>query len=403
MCELVRPAKLDFPLFTNRDGVLLLLPSFFANATSQTGSVLRQKKEVVDGRLIRSLEEQPIERRTEKTIFSNLRRFLTWVEDTAADGGEIRVQTHHNLPSEVLNHYLEYLVCEEGLSDNAVDQMIMGLNSYYNWLSIADLAPNVKDIRLTRDCRAKARRNKNRRLAIKYLTSELRQHLYDHANSRRDRLLLRCAAETGVRTKELQSFRVNDFFYQGKIHPGLKSLFADAEQNPANMEFRYFLQGQYSKGVRKSGGKSRALWIHRSLLESMKQWFDNERPHSESDSFFVNHDGRPINERAGTIAFLKAKKSLMKVQDSLSLDGQRIEVDHTYHVLRHSFGTDLFNRLATEDGMDFENIVPTSRAYLETAKRMGHSTTGPDAPKTTATYIRTCHMKVRMEGGDFII
>ena len=380
-----------------------MLPSFFANATSKNGSALRQKKEIVDGRLTRSLEEQPIEHRTEEMIFSNLRRFLAWVEDTAADGGEIRVQTHHNLPSEVLNHYLEYLVFEVGLSDNAADQMIMGLNSYYNWLSNADLAPDVKDIRLTRECRAKARRNKNRRLAIKYLTRELRQHLYRHANSSRDRLLLRCGAEIGVRTKELLSFRVNDFHYHGKNHPGLKSLFAEAEQNSTKMEFRYFLQGQYSKGVRKSGGTSRALWIHRSLLESMKHWFDNERPHSVSDSFFVNHDGRPINERAGTNAFLKAKKSLIEVQGSLSPDGQRIEVDHSYHVLRHSFGTDLFHRLATEDGMDFDNIVPTSRAYLETARRLGHSIVGPDAPKTTATYIRTCHMKVRMEGGDFMV
>jgi integrase len=171
-------------------------------------------------------------------------------------------------------------------------------------------------------------------------------------------------------------------------------------QYPEQMEFEYFLQGQYTKAPRNAGGgKSRRLFIHRSRLERYKFYYDNARPESAENTLLLNASygdcGTPIAENAASRAFTRAKKKVLELQRSGALPGhvQMLEDDHTGHVLRHSFGTDKFYDACKENRVKIDSVTPTSAVYLLVATLMGHDAKDGKAPETTKTYIRSCHIK----------
>ena len=91
------------------------------------------------------------------------------------------------------------------------------------------------------------------------------------------------------------------------------------------------------------------------------------------------------------VLILSAKRLLVKLYD----DMQALEDKHTYHILRHSFGTDLFYSLCKGR---YETITTASSEYIEVARRMGHNIEGQRAPETTKKYIRSCAQKDAMLG-----
>jgi len=238
------------------------------------------------------------------------------------------------------------------------------------------------------------------RTAVKYLTPELRSILYRNTDSLRDELLLRGGGELGLRSKENQGLLLEDFMLGNKKHLGFKSLFLEMDQHPEQMEFKYCLQGQHTKAPRNAGGgESRTLYIHRSLLERYKHYYETERPQSTSNTLLLNFSdsnyGTPIAENAASRAFTRIKKKVLELQrnDALPTDGQMLENDHTGHVLRHSFGTDKFYDASKENRVKIDSVTPTSAVYLLVAKLMGHNAKDGKAPETTKTYIRSCHIK----------
>lgn len=388
-------------IFMAEDLSLLLLPTLFSKAVSRTGVVW--KRVTSDGKdkfVSTTYQEEEISDVTIKIIHNKLEHFFNWLIQYSQANSQVSIDRHHNIPEELLNHYINTVIIEEqGAGEHTVEQYLMALRDYYNYLAMTGFT-NAKDIRVKPRLKSVVKRNTKRRTAVKYLTPELRSILYRNTDSLRDELLLRGGGELGLRSKENQGLLLEDFVVGNKKHLGFKSLFLMMEQHPEQMEFEYFLQGQYTKAPRNAGGgESRRLYIHRSLLERYKAYYDKERPESTVNTLLLNASysdgGTPIAENAASRAFTRAKKIILEKQRSGALPEhlQMLEDDHTGHTLRHSFGTDKFYDTCNENRVKIDSITPTSAVYLLVAKLMGHNAKDGKAPETTKSYIRSCHIK----------
>ncbi len=388
-------------VFIAEDLSLLLLPTLFSKAISRTGVVW--KRVIADGEgkfASTTYQEEEISDVTITILHNKLEHFFNWLIQYSKSNSQVSIDRHHNIPEELLNHYINTVIIEElGAGEHTVEQYLMALRDYYDYLAMTGFT-NAKDIRVKPRLKSVVKRNTKRRTAVKYLTPDLRSILYRTTDSLRDELLLRSGGELGLRSKENQGLLLDDFMVGNKKYLGFKSLFLQMEQHPEQMEFEYFLQGRYSKAPRNSGGgESRRLYIHRSLLERYKTYYESERPESTENTLLLNasysDDGTAIAKNAATRAFTRAKKKVLTLQRSGALpdEGQMLEDDHTHHILRHSFGTDKFYDACKECRVKIDSVTSTSPVYLLVAKLMGHNAKDNKAPETTKVYIRSCHIK----------
>lgn len=382
----------------------ILLPCFFSHFLSNKQIVYKLLSQVDEnGFVTRQLVESQISQTTVTIILSRINTFLEWVEKYSSTSEHLSLATHHNISDKLLNYYLnEVLISERMTGENSIQQHIMALNAYFNYLAKTGFT-SVKSISVESSNREVVRSNVRKRNVVKYLTPELRSILYQNAASIRDELLLKNGGELGLRSKENVGIVLNDFFYQGKKHFGILSLFDQMERNPDQQEFEFLLQGKFSKSARGKGGKSRWLYIHRDILTRMKEYYESERPETKSNTFYVNEDvefmGMPISESRASEVFSKVRDIVLEKQAAglLQVNGQLLEKGHTYHLLRHSFGTDKFYDYAQRYNVAIDDITTTSNVYLAVAKLLGHSITHYRASKTTARYIRSCKIKEEFE------
>ncbi|WP_318521966.1 site-specific integrase [Photobacterium leiognathi] len=314
--------------------------------------------------------------------------FLKWVEDY--DHPLVTLDNHTALPSEYINEYInDHLVCSMEKSEIVVNRATVALNSYYDWLSFFYDNP-LKKIFVFSENRQITRSNNKTKLIVKYLLPATRELLYRHTDTLLEEIVLRNGGDLGCRTKENQGFFLADYRADGKIQIGLLSLFNELITDQDKEEFPYHLPSLNTKG-----GKARTLYIQRSHLQLMKRYYDLERPQSDSNHLLVSNStnssrGHVIDVRYGTRLFSRiAEKVRQKIHDNPKVYSgyQEIDVAHTYHHLRHSFGTDVFYEGCIQAGKNAESITTESRVYIETARRMGHTVTGRNANQTTKGYI----------------
>ena len=403
--QFVTTRKSDFHkchIFMAQDLSVLLLPTFFSMAVNRTGVIWKRVKvDDEQGFSQTFYKEEEVIDTTIDNITNKLERFLDWVIEYSQSSEYVSLDNHHNLPEDLLNHYINDVLIEERKSgQHSIEHHLMALRDYYNYLSMTGFT-DAKDIRVKPRLKDTIKRNTNQRTAVKYLTPELRSILYQNTNSIKDELLLRTGGELGLRSKENTGLFLSDVQMGGKKHKGFLSLFAELESNPDKTEFEYYLRGQFTKAVRGGGGggKPRMLYIHRTLLERFKEYYDRERPESESDTLLVSNapvnKGAPVAKNAASRAFTEAKNKVLEKQMNNELPplGQALEEDHTHHVLRHSFGTDKFYDACKEHRVQIDDVTTTSAVYLLVAALMGHNAAGDKAPQTTKTYIRSAHIK----------
>lgn len=407
----VKSEKYSCPLFV-ADGVsLIILPCLFSHSLTLNKETYVQVDKVTrdhDGkkRVRCVFETNEVTDTTIHTILTRLETFLFWVEEYSQTSKELSLFNTEKIPEELLNHYInDVLIIARGVSETGIFQHIMALNAYYNYLAVNDLSV-AKRLMIKPRFREAARDNTKKRTAVKYLTPSLRSTLYRNTSNLRDELLLRAMGELGCRSKECQAFLVDDFTIAGKTHKGLKSLFLEMKENPDKEEFGYYLQGKFSKSKRSSGGESRTLYFHRDLLMRFKNYFENERPESREQTFFLNDpangedSGTPISKIRPSKVFAQVRAKIIEMQKNGLLDpeDQRLEEDHTGHVLRHSFGTDKFYKFSEEKNIRIDDVTTTSSVYLAVASLMGHSANDRSAPQTTKRYIRSCHLMLQFQG-----
>jgi integrase len=375
------------------DGVPILLPCLFARFIQVANqSVVRKtiKNEDTERKETR-FEQKEICDDTAKTYGNHVGRFLEWV-DNYKTIEQVSLNNHTALPSEVINEYInDYLIDECQSSESVARGAVNSLQAYYNFL-FHHFKNKDKQIGIKSEYLPIARSNSKGALHVKYLLPKTCEIFYRKAPSLLHEIVLRNGGELGCRAKENQGFLLNDFTAHKEKHHGLLTLFKQLEANPEQEEFKYHLKSIYAKY-----GSSRTLYISKLLLKKMKQYYDKERPESDSNHLLVsnakNRRGKPIGKGFASTVFLNIKKELMQdAQDNplLYSNIQDIEKGWSYHILRHSFGTDFFYNLCEGQNKRYESITTTSAVYIETARRMGHKVDAKGAGDVTKRYIHSC-------------
>tara|TARA_R110000744_G_C19364166_1_gene561711 strand:+ start:342 stop:1574 length:1233 start_codon:yes stop_codon:yes gene_type:complete len=395
--------RFDAKLFSNEEGIPLIFPCIFCHALANNRAIYKLNYTNDGYRRIKGAElvKTNISENTSE-IINELKNFLLWAEVYCLDKKLISFDKHHNFPAELLNHYLNNVLIQiKGKSLEMAKKALIALRAYYNFLAFHGFT-ELKNLEITKDSQAIARENTNHRGVIKYFSPGLRAQLYANARCLRDECILRAAGTTGVRAKENIGFLLNDFVVGNKKYMGLLSLFQQLEQSPEQEQFEFWLQGKYSKGRRGAGGKSRKLYIPRDTLHRFKQYYDKERPNCDIDNLFVTEPSsgylKAISPACVQVLFKHArKKILLKQKEGLLPDHlDQLQEKQTYHILRHSFGTDTFYDALLINGLRVDNVTPTSQPYLVTAALLGHVVNGRGAPATTKEYIRSCHLKIEL-------
>lgn len=241
--------------------------------------------------------------------------------------------------------------------------------------------------------RALVRANNKQRLIIDYFLPETRELIYRNAGSLLEEIVLRNGGELGCRTKENQGFLLKDIEVNKKRFPGMLTLFLELETKPNKIEFKYYLPSLYTKY-----GRSRILYIPRYLLERMKNYYELERPESDSNHLLVsssrnNSRGQCISHEYGSKTFCQVWRQLRdnrKKHPELYTHVQHFDEAYVYHILRHSFGTDIFYEMCKAQNKQPDSITTESAVYIETARRMGHKVEGYYSNTTTKKYIHSC-------------
>lgn len=389
-------------LFCDDLGEPLVMPCIFSQ--SLTHKRIKYSVSYTDDghRRIKKAHLTPdiISKTTVTEIINELKNFLLWVHEYSADKKHISMAFHHNFPDELLNHYLnEVLICERNKSQPMVKKALSALRAYYNFLAYHGVT-NLKILNIERKYMAMAIANTKPRGVVKYFSVGLRAQLYGNARTLRDECILRIGGTCGVRASENKGFLINDFKVGVKKYSGLKSLFREMELNKNQQSFEFFLQGKYSKARRHSGGSSRILYIPRETLERFNKYYETERPSCSIDTFFVTEASsssvHTLSNGCVTRAFEYARNEILAKQDKGLLPEYLDILDkkHSYHILRHSFGTDTFYDAADEYGMNIDDVTHTSMPYILTARLLGHEVGGRIARETTATYIRSCSIRM---------
>ena len=380
--------------YFSTDTSLLLLPTFFSMSLEKSGCGWKRLPMSDNCGVIDPyrFELQSLSETTRRIIHNRLCNFLNWLAEFDLKHNEDSLCKQHNLSASFIteNYINETLIIDKGVGDIALDQHILALQYYYNYLAVSGLTvfkeflphPKLKSI---------ARQNTKKRTAMKYLSKSLRLLIYRATKSLRDEIILRNGGELGLRTKENLGLLLDDFQVGYKTMTGLKTLWLEMKTNKSKQMFEYHLQGKFTKGSRHSGGNSRIIVIPRALLAKYLKYYQQERPPSKTNTLLLNNSlnevGSSIQRSKGSECFADTRKDIIELQASaeFNTDMQLLEIDHTYHCLRHSFATDKLDEFCAQDGLNAEDISTDHRPFLRLSRILGHSLNA----KTSKIYVHS--------------
>ena len=389
-------------VFVDSDNILLTIPNLYLYSTYKNLShYVKIITKAKNGLVKETLEYRSVSLITANQYAGRLYNFLLYLKSFDDQHNTNFFYSHVNIPQEIMNDYInDELIIKQEKGDYAVKQAKDAIQSYYNFLAKIGFT-TVKEIFIRPKLRHLAVKNTRTRLSIKYLNQSQQNVLIRCCKKMSHKLAIRLGAECGLRSKELRGLRLNDFVYFGKRHKGILSLILDMKNNDNQTEFEFFLQGIYTKGSSNKGGRSRTIYITDELLISIDKYINEERKsvqnENSTDSLLLQKDGFEIPNCFGTDTFNTIKKRVIK-QTELFEDGQPlVDKEHSFHILRHSFGTDKFHEFASKNRVDPDSVTPNSAVMIEVARLLGHSLKGKSGLATTTRYIRSLHDKLKTE------
>jgi len=155
-------------------------------------------------------------------------------------------------------------------SVTTLEQAKRALTSYRLFLSNLRIG-DIPTLTLNRDVLANLNSSKIVHSASDYVSREERNIIMQACRNERDRLIIRCGYQLGLRTSENRALCLHDQKIKGFTKPGLLSLFKQLDSSQQET-FVYTLNGIYTKYK-----KSRDIYIPRALLEAFRSYYENER------------------------------------------------------------------------------------------------------------------------------
>lgn len=362
-----------------------ILPLMFSTQLSRHG-VVYVASEIADEssrKRVSSLIESEVSDTTIRSYVYCLARFLSYLEECRIHNKTPGMHASSACSARFVNHYLNQVLAKKLDSSQSLNTHRSALVAYYNWLTYMEISPRL-DLRIDRPTRQLMADKSKKQHYIQYVSRYWRTQLLNTCETLAEKLMMRMGFEVGLRTSELMGLRVS-----GKH--SLLTLFEQLDNNDFSHvnQFRYWLQGRYTKG-----SKSRWIYFDRLLLLDMKRYFETERQWlidqagSKDASFFLRTDqrfiGTGIGEEQGSRVFKKRVKSA------------GLEPLLHFHDLRHTFATELFHaELAGHDGRETRS---ESAALIVVAQRLGHAFgRNGQAPRVTTLYIRMRLQLLEME------
>ena len=153
-------------IFMAEDLSILLLPTLFSKAVSRTGVVWKRVTRDGDAKFATTTYlEQEISNVTLTILHNKLEHFFNWLVQYSQHNSQVRIDRHHNIPEELLNHYINTVIIEEqGAGAHTVEQYLLALRNYYDYLAMTGFT-NAKDIRVKPRLKSVVKNNTKRRTA----------------------------------------------------------------------------------------------------------------------------------------------------------------------------------------------------------------------------------------------
>jgi len=410
---------------------LLVLPSLYIVNLYRFGVSyhLKQTKNEDTGEIESELIESDIADTTIINYIPPLQAFLAHIEHNPKLPS---VHLHESVSNEFINSYVNFHLKEKVDSIKHITSLLVhvsALQAYFNWLYKAGLS-DVKEVEVFRSTKQHFAKTQPSIKKINYVPRSARNDLLRQCALKKDKLILKMGLECGLRAKENQGLRLNDFKDGLDNKPGLLSLFAQLEKaKEANndvlpdISFPFFLRARFTKGGR-TRGRSRYIYFTSELLWALRDYYYSEREENVSKGYEYNlAKGESIKEDASLtnlerdkkIAYYLANAESIKGHDSLFVNadtvyaGKPISVGHAsdvfsdalkgvaylkqslgYHDCRHTFATEQYYELSKNKSQE--------NALLKVAELLGHALgRNGKAQAVTTKYIRLCDVLIEHE------
>lgn len=374
------------------NGDVVVLPLLFYIHLDVVGEVLKYERHEDSKKVVRKLVSSTVADTTVASYLDNVFSFLKHLNELHKSDASLPFNIHQTYlcKESTIRDYLNTTL-PKTLSPASLGAHQASISAYFNFLSYINLR-EPHDIKITRKARQISARNNQKQTYIKYISSEERFEFLRRCTSLRDRLILKCGSEIGLRAAENRGLLVTK---NGEKKGQLLELFEQLNKPEKKniTSFMYLLHGAYAKG-----GKSRNIFISRQLLEEFKRYYETERAEilnssnvEDVEALFIKNDRRKpgftISKTLPSDIFRRYLQHLPHIENKLS-----------YHDLRHTFATELYNDLLkTESGKETRS---ESAALIEVAERLGHSLGRDGRPMATTTrYIRLREQMFIIEEG----
>lgn len=386
-------------VFYNDNDELVILPLLFSLHLCKTGEVFvdkvistRDRKKNSAFVTEKSLETSSISDNTISTYLGHLLTFLQYIEDNTFPGDNLVNETEE-IDDDFINFFLNSVYPNQVITLDSVTGMESSLKAYFNFLTYLELNTH-KSLKLTKNTRRQMLEKESENFAIRYIRSSYINSLILASESLSDEIIIRLGFEVGLRASECTGLTIGGD--QGlaplidKYETEQKTLEEQLEKFPLiTGNFEYVLRARYTKG-----GKSRVIFIPRSLMALISRYKKTEREDlltlssvEDSGTLLVcpanSHRGLSISKKYATTVFRRLKEKVPELKSF-----------HSYHCLRHTFATRLYDKkIMVGEGKN--------DALRHVAIRLGHalSKTG-DANDTTIRYVLMRDYMLSIEGAD---
>ncbi|AIY66105.1 tyrosine-type recombinase/integrase [Pseudoalteromonas piratica] len=372
----------ELHVFYDNEGNLVVLPLLFSIDLTRTGSVYSFKKISSKDRFKTSEFEEKtvlirsdISRNTETTYLGHLLKYLEYCESNSlpdddlehcteiADNEDISLFLNHEYPNQIEKY-------------TTLKGMKAAIAAYYNFLTHLGIT-NQRSIRIKKEVRKKLLEKEAYNFQIKYIHSNLINELLLAPKTKADNLIIQCGYRLGLRAKECAGLVLHGKDGLNEIVERYKKEENDTSLYPIKTEyFEYQLKSKYTKG-----GKSRFLYIPRNMIRDIEAYIETERAdivalskYPEPDGLLLNasnsHFGKAISTKHASTVFRHLKSIVSSLNEY-----------HSFHCLRHTFATLLYDKKIKEGN-------GKNDALREVANALGHSLDrNGDAYKTTTRYV----------------
>lgn len=373
-------------VFYDNNNELVILPLLFSLHLCKTGEVfvdrvLSTRDRKKNSRFVteKSLVESAISDNTISTYLSHLLSFLQYIEDQTLPGDNL-VNQSELIDDDFINFFLNSVYSNRVTTLDSLKGMKSSLLAYFNFLTNLGINSH-KSLKITKNTRRRMLEKESENFSIKYVRSSYINSLILASESLSDELIIRFGFELGLRASECTGLLLEG-------PDGLSPLIEQYEKEQDALEkqletfpmitetFEYVLRGRYTKG-----GKSRVIFIPRSLIALISKYKKTERDDLLELSGInrvstlllcraASHLGQPISKKYATTVFRRLKQNVPELKSY-----------HTFHCLRHTYATRLYDqKIRAGEGKN--------EALRHVAIRLGHalSIIG-EATSTTIRYV----------------